>query len=61
MVPFVVSYNLEINSIIVDLPEPVFPKIAKVSPGLTVRLIFFKAVILVSSYVNVTSLKVTFP
>ena len=49
MVPLVVSYNLEISSIIVDFPEPVFPNTAIVSPGFTVKLMFFKAVILVSS------------
>lgn len=56
-----VSYSLEISSIIVDFPEPVFPKIAKVSPEFTVKLMFFKAVIFVSSYLKVTFLKVTLP
>ena len=55
------SYNLEINSIMVDFPDPVLPKIAIVSPDLTEMLMFFRAVILVSSYVKVTSLNVIFP
>ena len=61
IVPCFVSYNRAINSIIVDLPEPVLPKKATVSPTSAEKVIFFNAVILVSSYVKVTSLKFTFP
>ena len=38
--PSFTSYSLEIKDKIVDFPEPVFPKIAKVSPLFTVNEIF---------------------
>ena len=48
-VPEVVSYKRLIKVRRVDFPEPVFPKIAKVSPFLTVKEMFCNALILVPS------------
>jgi hypothetical protein len=45
---FVTSYILDIKDKIVDFPEPVFPKMARVSP-FTVKEMFCNAVIFVSS------------
>ena len=49
MFPFLMSYILVISERIVDFPEPVFPKMANVSPFFTVKEMLSKAVISVSS------------
>ena len=49
------------RSSIVDFPEPVFPKIANVSPLLREKLTLSSALILVSGYINVTSLNSMLP
>ena len=38
--PSVASYKCEMSFISVDLPDPVEPRMARVSPGAIVRLIF---------------------
>ena len=45
----------------VDFPDPVFPKMAKVLPDFIINEIFLSAVILVSSYVKLTFLNSIFP
>ena len=54
--PVVVSYKRHNKDATVDFPEPVFPIIASVCPGETVKLMCFGALIQVSGYVNETLL-----
>ena len=49
MLPVVTSYKRETRLMIDVFPEPVFPNIAIVSPGFTVKEMFLSAVMFVSS------------
>ena len=52
--PDVVSYSRATKSKMVDLPDPVLPRIAVVSPSLMVNVKLLNAVISVSSYLKPT-------
>ena len=59
--PSVTSYNLGTRFIKVDLPLPVLPIKAMVSPFFTLKLIFFFFYSLASGYLKLTFLNSTVP